>query len=73
MYETHRVGFYMGWMIVQPYDEMDGEILCYLPSDEWDNAGFPDLEYLKDYHTSEWDAGSLAEAVEFIDSYNLED
>ena len=69
LYDTHRVGFYQGWLIIQPYDEMDGEILCYLPSDEWDDASFPDLDYLKDYYTAEWEAGNLVEAIQFIDSY----
>lgn len=70
-YQTHRIGFYHGWMIVQPYNSEDGEIGCYLPSDEWDGQIYPDLDYLHDYYTSEWDAGTLTEAVDFIDSYHL--
>ncbi len=69
MYDTHRVGFYREWLIIQPFDEMDGEILCYAPSDEWEDGGFDDLVYMKDYHTAEWGAGNLNEAIEFIDSY----
>ncbi len=69
VYDTHRVGFYHGWLIIQPFDEMDGEILCYLPSDEWDSDCFDSLQYMKDYHTAEWEAGNLVEAIEFIESY----
>jgi hypothetical protein len=70
MYDTHRVGFYKSWMVVQPFDEMDGDILCFLPSDEWDDGEYHDLEYLKDYYTPEWTASNLEEAVEFIDGYD---
>lgn len=70
MHDTHRVGTYRGWMIVQPYDELDGQILCFLPSIEWEDSSFPDLEYLRDYFTPEWEAGNLDEAIEFIDGYD---
>lgn len=68
-YDTHRIGYFRGWMIVQPYDENDGEIRCYLPSDEWDGHDFPDLDYIKSTYDSEWDAGCLQEAIDFINSY----
>jgi hypothetical protein len=69
LYDTHRAGFYRGWLIIQPFDEMDGEILCYLPCDEWENGGFDSLEYLKGYYAADWEAGNLIEAVDFINSF----
>ena len=69
VYTTHRVGRYKDWLIVQPADEMDGQILCYLPSDEWDGASFPDLVYLKEYYTARWKADTFQEAIELIDNY----
>lgn len=72
-FPTHRVGFYKDWMIVQTYDEMDGGVLRYLPSGEWEDGSWPDLDYLKDYHTAKWQARHLQEAIEFIDSYQEEE
>lgn len=66
-YPTHRIGFYKNWMIVQPYDEIDGEIRCYLPDGEYSASTFNDLDYLKESTTPEWEAGNLQEAIEFID------
>lgn len=61
-------GLYNGWMIVQPADEVDGEILCFMPSDEFDGSEYPELQFIKDYFTAEWEAGSLQEALDFINS-----
>lgn len=73
LHDTHRTGIYKGWLIVQPYDAMDCDILCYTPSAEWEDASFPDLDYLKDYYTPEWEAGTLHEAIEFVDCYDIDD
>ncbi len=68
MHDSHRVGAYKGWLIVQPYDEMDGLIACYPPAIEWEDSSWPDLEYLRGYFTAEWEADNLSEIIDFIDS-----
>ena len=69
LYDTHRIGYYKEWLIVQPFDELDGEILCFIPSSIWKETTLSDLSYLKDYFTAEWEAGNLQEIIDFIDSY----
>ena len=45
LYETHRIGFYKGWMVVETHE---GSILAYAPSIEWEDSVYSDLEYLQD-------------------------
>lgn len=69
LYDTHRIGFYKDWLIVQPFDEMDGDIFCINHTENWEDTSFSDLGYLKDYFTAEWETGNLQEIIDFIDNY----
>lgn len=66
-YPTHRVAFYKDWLIL---DALDGYFLTYRPNDDFEmECIISDYEYMTECCDCEWDAGSLAEAIDFIDDY----
>ncbi len=68
-FETHWTARYHGWFLAQQTSSEDSDVLCFLPGSDWEDSIFPDWDYLTDTYEAEWQAGSLQEAMDFIDSY----
>ena len=71
VHPPYRTAFYRDWLILDIYD---GTYYLYLPDDELNPENIINVyELVRDLYECEWEASSLKEAIDFIDSYGDND